>query len=96
MYWPQNVSRGNNLLHRSANILGARGTPFLPLAPMHFVLSTSGLHLPCAVPIFMGIVAEIAQPAYTVSVKPCKYVSSNLIYRTVGRSLIIGPVSSQK
>ena len=43
-----------------------RETPFLPLAPMRFVLPTSGLDLPCAVPNFTGIPAVMAQPAYSV------------------------------
>ena len=33
---------------------------------MHFVLPTSGLVLPCAVPNFTGIAVVIAQPAYSV------------------------------
>ena len=33
---------------------------------MRFVLPTSGLDKPCAVPNFTGIAAVIAQPAYSV------------------------------
>ena len=47
-------------------IRGAGGTPFLPLAPMRFVLPTSGLNLPCAMPKITGICAVTTQPAYSV------------------------------
>ena len=38
----------------------------LPYTSMRFVLPTSGLDLPCAVPNFTGIVVVIAQPASSV------------------------------
>ena len=41
-------------------------TPPLPYTSVHFVLPTSGLHVPCAVPNFTGIPVVIAQPAYSV------------------------------
>ena len=43
-------------------------TPALPQASMRFVLPTSGLDVPCAVPTFTGIHVVIAQPAYSVYV----------------------------
>ena len=39
-----------------------RETPPLPYTLMHFVLPTSGLDLPCAVPNFTGIPAVTANP----------------------------------
>ena len=58
---------------------------------MHFVLPTSGLDLPCAVPNFTGIPVVIAQPAYSVGLYPTDHAGLEIYVN----SCIAWPFSRQ-
>ena len=65
MFRPQNVNVGSYFLQRIPDDKGGPGNPSAPIDVNAF-RTTSGFHLPCAVPNFTGIPVVIAQPAYSV------------------------------